>query len=209
MKNILKSALLTLAFSFGSTHAAVNTYTTESSFLSALIGPAITGVFDPIPDSPYYDVFSSVTKAGVTFTGNGTLYIFDPVSQGAYSAPFLSAQAGSPDNTMTAVHAGTTAIGFLYGDYITSGAALTATLSTGDVVVLPVANGTLKFVGFTSATPITSVLFTQSSINTMSFDVTKVYTGTALPVPEPSAYAMFGAGLALFGMIGRRRSRKQ
>lgn len=216
MKTALKLCLVAAALVAKTSFAAITVYGDETSFGLAVSG-ITEGTFSEVGGFGY-DLPTSVSTAGVTFSAlSGTLYIYDPIAQPAYApSTFISVQDGAPStaNVLKAMHAGTTAIGFSYGDYVNnSGSTLSVTITTTSGVEPAITSVALpglplKFVGFTSTSAIKSVVFTQTSTNAAGFDVTRVLVGTALPVPEPSTYAMFGAGLALLGMIGRRRSRK-
>ena len=59
---------------------------------------------------------------------------------------------------------------------------------------------------FASATPITSVVISNGSFDDW-VGVDNITFNTAVSaVPEPSTYAMFGLGLGLLGLIGRKRA---
>ena len=216
-KSAAKALLVGLALAATASHAAgVSTFFNPTSFSSGItydfnqfnpgVGGEISYLGNPV----------TVTGSGVSLQANESKvfgkstvgYLSDVV----YSAKTADTEA-SPNAITATISASVKAIGFYLGSYNHPGTSYSAVVTSGSIdysfsgLSLPVPTNTFGFVGFSSDLNITKVVFTQPSpLNAL--DVQK-FTTSVTPVPEPSAYAMFGAGLALFGMIGRRRSRKQ
>ena len=191
------------------------------------LGSGTSKPFDPLLSSGFPITFSPpasgqellVFDKQFGFHGGVETYVYGVAGTGI-GPTFLSAQSSSATQSLIANVGSQTVMGFYYGSYQNEPNSVVVTLSDGSSFSLDNApNSTanqnaptdlLKFVGFVSSNPISTVTFSQTSSNAPSvFDLTRIVIGVAAPVPEPSAYAMFGAGLALFGMIGRRRSRRQ
>ena len=217
-KSTIKALLAGLALAATASHAAgVSTFFAPSSFVSGT-----TYVFDQFDpgfglENSYLGNPVSVTGSGVSLQANESK-VFGLSSVGYLSDIVYSAKTADTDaspNAITAIISGDVkAIGFYLGSYNYPGTPYSAVVTSDSIdysfsgLSVPVSTNTFGFVGFSSTSAITKIVFTQPSPNN-ALDVQKFTIGSVTPVPEPSIYAMFGAGLALFGMIGRRRSRKQ
>jgi len=153
----------------------------------------------------------------LTITSSSTSQVYVGGYSGGFAQNYyLSRDFNGSQTFITFAGTGVSAIGFVYGSTEFPGSAFSVTafgdsnfnnpLSTVNFTIGATSLQT-GFVGFASNSQIKSVLF-KNEDGATHFNLLQVSVGNALPVPEPSAYAMFGAGLALFGMIGRRRSRK-
>jgi len=210
-----------------SANAAVPPYTTEASFNANAtavdvrnfegIAAADPGylIINTLPfelsgPGPLVSISSNASASNVIVYTGGQVGGFDQAS-------FVSQRLGSPNEiTVSVAGSGATALGFMYGSPSSAGVSFSITVlgSAGPTsplfhltdLALPASTFTPAFIGFASDAPITSVIFSANDV--FQLGLLQVSVGTALPVPEPSTYAMFGAGLALFGMIGRRRSRR-
>jgi len=222
-KSAAKALLVGLALAATASHAAgVSTFFNPTSFSSGItydfnqfnpgVGEEISYLGNPV----------TVTGSGVSLQANESKvfgkstvgYLSDVV----YSAKTADVESSSNTITATISAAGVRAIGFYLGSYNYPGTTFSAVVTSNSVdysfdgvalpaMTLPAAANTFGFVGFSSDSDIAKIVFTQPYPKN-ALDVQK-FTTSVTPVPEPSAYAMFGTGLALFGMIGRRRSRKQ
>jgi hypothetical protein len=214
----LLAAILTVMglASCNQAHASIIVYTDRASFTAAT--SSLTTIdFNGIAPANSYNAYGTgpLTLSGVTFTGNGSMYIIDPGYYGfSYGGGgFLNSDYNPPNTVMAAsLPSGTTAFGTDYGGLFSGGSTtFVITLSTGDTVTATttksVQGGSLDFVGITSTTAITSVSLAMpdspyyNAIDNFSF-------GTAAPVPEPGSLTLLGVGA--FGLIGYswRRKRK-
>lgn len=229
-KLIASIAALLLASATMSAHGAVQTFTSEATFNTNATGvevrnfegiaaadPGFFIVNDrplPLPSlgsGPNVFVDSNANASNVLVLTGG--------QDGGFGQAFFVSQNFGPTNeiTISVVNPGATALGFMYGSTAAIDSPFSVTvIDSGGLqnpllqltnLQLPAAILTPAFIGFTSSAPITSVIFSANDVSHLN--LLQVSVGSALPVPEPSTYAMFGAGLALFGMIGRRRSRKR
>jgi len=213
----LKMLLAGLAFAATASHAAVTPF-----FNPANIVAGTEYVFNQY--DPGYGLETSFLGFPVTVTGSGVSFkageskVFGLSTVGYMADIVYSAKTDDPStspNALTATISGAVkTIGFYLGSYNDSGTPFSAVVTAGGSdysfsagLALPAAPNTFGFVGFTSPTAITKVVFTQPAPYN-ALDVQKFTTSNVAAVPEPSAYAMFGAGLALFGMIGLRRRRR-
>jgi len=192
--------------------ASTTEYTDPLSF-GAAAGPLNTYNFEGIAPSGFFvqqDVTLGDATIGATFTaGSGSLdYVVDANAGIAnYGASFFTGQSTdlsqyASEVVCTLSGAGTTAIGFTYGDFYQTdaGIGITASLSTGDAFLLnaPLNTGVdTGFVGFVSDTPITSVSFVDAG---SGFDVINFTS-----VPEPGTLALMTTGLLGVALLGRRR----
>ncbi len=213
----LKLLVAGLACAATVSHAAVTTFSNPANVVAGTeynfnqydpgIGLEVSLLGAPVP----------ITGSGVSFMadeskvfGLSTVgYLADIV----YSAKTADLQTSL--NALTATISGDVkTIGFYLGSYNHPGAPYSAVVTAGGTdysfsagLALPATHLAFGFVGFTSPMAITKVIFTQPDPYN-ALDVQKFSTSSVVAVPEPSAYAMFGAGLALFGMIGLRRRRR-
>jgi hypothetical protein len=65
-------------------------------------------------------------------------------------------------------------------------------------------SGPSSFLGFVSSTGLASVVLTTDGTTNLWVTANNLTLGV-LPVPEPSTYGMFAAGIALLGYVARRR----
>lgn len=229
-KLIASIAALLLATAAMSAHGAVQTFTSESTFNTNATGVEVRNfegiaTADPgfviVNDRPL--LLPSLGSAPNIFVDSNAsannVLVLTGGQDGGFSQAFFVSQNFGPINeiTMSVANPGATALGFIYGStaaldspfsitVIGSGGAQNPLLQLTNLQ-LPATVLTPAFIGFTSSAPITSIIFSANDVSHLN--LLQVSVGTALLVPEASTYAMFGAGLALFGMIGRRRSRKQ
>jgi hypothetical protein len=198
----------------GAVQGAVIEYTDRAAWLAA--AGAVTNLdFEGIaPAGGRTDFNGPVTFSGVQFTapfigGSG-------VAESAVSAGLDYVNAwGSGDKLQAsfgvefdiALPNGVTAVGsdimitstFFFG---TNGS-YTAILSTGDTFTNIFSSGppTRSFVGFISTEPITSITL----ISNPSLAMLDNFAFTAVSVPEPGTFGLFGAGLLGAFLLARRR----
>jgi len=204
-----------LAATGGAASAAVTVYTSQGAFDAAAPGERTFGfnaggatTFLPIPFSLNGLSFSSNLTPGEPGNGGGPALALVPVSDTpTYGVDFLTFQ-----NTLVGIQAeidslGTSAIGFTYGSYVYNSPSDATVWVNGVDVATVTPLTTAAFIGFTSTSPITSVVFnypgaSDGSTGGYAFDLTSVST-----VPEPSTWAMMGLGFGGLAFAGYRRSK--
>ena len=213
---LILAALAMLLGGVGQTQADVVLYTSESAFDAATTG-LTTVDFNGIASSDSFVSYGTgpLSLSGVSFTGNGSMFVIDPGFYGySYSnGGFLTSDYSSPDIiTATLPGGGFTAVGTDFGSLFSGGATFTITLSTGDTFTVSTSGsiefGTLGFVGFTSSTPITSITFSMP--DTPNYNALDNFQfGTAVAVPEPTSVVVFGMATLAGAVYCGWRRRKQ
>jgi hypothetical protein len=208
--------LLVLSCASGEGSAAITEYTDPTAYGAATSNQTIFN-FDGVT-APGTVSFGPVSFGDLSFDGSGSNIpiVFgggSPFYGGSAFFSSLSPSPGFDPAQVLCTLAGSTAIGFIYGDFAdfagAGGAPITVTLSTGDTFTLntPLNPGLdTGFVGFVSDTPITSVTF--SNDDGLSFDLLQVDTasGSAVGAPEPAPMALMAIGLLSLAVLGRRRT---
>jgi hypothetical protein len=198
-----------LASAADTASATVTEYTDQTAFNTA-ISNSTTFTFDGLT-APGTVSFGPVTFGGLVFSGDDSSsfpYVVGSGSPYYGGSAFFTSLSSTPGiDEMLCYSLGSTAIGFIYGDFVDGGGQpLTVTLSTGDSFLLstPANPGSdTGFVGFVSNTPITSVTFSD---NGQGFDLLQVDESPARGVPEPAPFELLAAGLLSLVVLGRRRA---
>ena len=208
--------LLVLSFASGEGAAAITEYTDPTAYGAATSGQTIFN-FDGFAP-PGSVGLGPVSFGDLSFDGSGSnlplvIGSGSPFYGGSAFFTSLSPAPGFDPAQVLCTLAGSTAIGFVYGDFGDEGdLPITVTLSTGDSFTLntPLNPGLdTGFVGFVSDTPITSVTF--SNDDGFAFDLVQVETasGSAVGAPEPAPMALWAPALLLLGVFSRRRTAAQ
>src|SRR5215469_7944892 len=128
--------IVVLAFAAGEASAAVTEYTDPTAY-NAATSNSTTFTFDSVAP-PGTEQFGDVKFGGLTFGGDGSDYPFvfgsgTPLYGGAAFFTSLSSTPGIDAAEVLCTSLGSTAIGFIYGDFADGGGQpFTVTLSTGD-----------------------------------------------------------------------------
>lgn len=190
--------------------AATTFYTNPASFAAATSG-LVTYNFQGIAPPNYFALAPSFTVGGVTFDNYGNDFIIPASLFGVYGGvDFYSGQV-RPNTTITLP--GVTAFSLNYGSYSNAnpGTPISFTLNDGSVFStnLPGVEATLTFLGFTSTTPITSILvYNDVAVPSPVFDVVNFQVGQlGNAVPEPASWAMLIMGFGLTGAVLRKQRR--
>jgi hypothetical protein len=207
-------------------HAGVTVYSDRATFLAATSGLSKTTIdFNGIAPADgffYADTGSlSFPVPGVTFTGNGAMYVFD---QGFYPGSYQgggylsSDYAPSGINVVTATLPGrVTAVGADFGGLFDGGTTTFAvTLSTGDPVspdpatIQSIPGGSLAFFGVVSTSDIASITFGMPDADYYNAIDNFTFGSPAAPptTPEPSTILVW-SGLGALGLVMVWRKRKQ
>jgi hypothetical protein len=215
-KVTLGLAALTMIASAASASAAVVTYTDFSAFQSAA-GSLTTDSFDTAPWAPVGTKAQGLSNLGVSWTAGNSLFTTNGSRSGSFAITSLDpGVVGDEWDTLTAVlPTHVTAV----GGWITSfGQVHTTELLAfdaldnllGSVSLGTTGNGVFRFMGLTTDTDIAKVLFRSTNVTNpigddFNLDDFSFGAGVAsIPVPEPAAMTLFGAG-ALAALMGRRR----
>lgn len=203
----LKALALVAFIAAGPASATVMVYTSQADFDAAASTATTFGFdagqsiaaggspnFQPNPVSFHGLSFkSNVTPADTVTGGQPEVILISAADTPTYGQDFLSYQNEKVGILSEIDSAGTSAIGFSYGDYVFAGPS-TITLSTGDSFVITPSN-TPAFIGFTSTAPITSVMIDSPG----GYDFDLISVSTVAAVPEPAMWALMLVG---FGGIG-------
>jgi len=203
--------ILAFASVAGEASATVTEYTDQSAYNAAISNSTIFN-FDDVT-GPGTVIPGGVTFGDLSLTGSDSNFSFvvgsgAPLYGGTAFFASLSSAPGVDAADVLCTSAGSTALGFLYGDFADGGGLpFTITLSTGDSFQLstpPIPGSDTGFVGFVSNTPITSVTFSDDG---QGFDLLQVDNSPAGAVgaPEPGPFALLATGLLYLAVLPRRR----
>jgi len=205
---------IVLAFAAAEASATVTEYTDQTAY-SAATSNSTSFAFDGLTP-PLTVSLGDVTVGDLSFTGSSFNFPIvvgsgTPFYGGSAFLTSLSATPGIDAAEVLCTLSGSTAIGFIYGDFADDGGLpFRVTLSTGDSFELstPASPGSdTGFVGFVSDTPITSVTFSDDG---QAFDLLQVDKSSARTagVPEPAPLALLATGLLSLAVLARRRTVK-
>lgn len=201
-----------------SASATVVSFTNPAAFVAAVTG-ATDHDFQGVALPSIGFVFGNQTVDGVSFASNGNPFVIGPGFTNNYGVQFFAGQdsitnqANNPANKVSVSLAGSTAIGFFYGSYLSQNEPYSAVLNTGDVFNLATPGNApdVNFIGFVSdAAALNHIDFTSlAGLNTLdangnaitsfgfTFDITHFILADAKTnnVPEPNSLALIALGL--------------
>jgi hypothetical protein len=207
-------AIIAFAFAGSNASATVTEYTDPTAYDAATSNSTIF-TFDGLTP-PGSVSLGGVTIGDLSVTGSSfnTSFVVGSDATLYGGTPFFTGFSPTPGIDAAEVLctlSGSTALGFIYGDFEDAGGSpFTVTLSTGDsfALITPTNPGfDTGFVGFVSNTPITSVTFSD---NGLGFDLLQVDKSSprAAGVPEPSPLALMAIGLLSLALVTRPRTVK-
>ena len=182
--------------------AQLVTYNNQAAYQAASTANTTYAFSGPAPGNGS-NVGPSFTDGPLTFAAFG-LYLDN---DGAYGNGVTNLDALYSAVTVTSNEA--TALSFTVGTYY--GAQTVAINVNGAFATDVVETGgrpNTMFVGFTDTVPITSLTFANASYPGEEIDFTQFQAGKAIvsTVPEPSTWALLGAGIIALGAALHRRS---
>ena len=202
-KGMLLALASTATLAATAASAQVTQYTTQAAFTAASGATTLRDfnnfqagtVVSPATTIPGV----SVTTTGDAFIGSGT---------GGFNVNGSNYLDINLDPGETFTFTFSTAIRSFAADFfsLNNGIPLRTSVTVGGQTFSPIAS---DFLGYTSATPFTSVIFSVAATagTNDEFGLDNLRVGTALaPVPEPAAWAMMIAGFAVAGFAMRRRT---
>jgi len=208
-------ALFAVGIHVSAANAAVITFNSLASWQSAVV-VVNTTTFEENASGNFTFHGSSATFGGATFTVDaGSIFTIDPALFNGCpgyceigTGDVLSAQGGA--NLLTISGGGVTALAFDWMTWDT--AALSVTLSTGDVIPLAATEFVPGFLGITSTIPITSLTINVPQglgvLNLDNFAVGRIPTTTTTTsgtVPEPGSLLLILSGLMVLGVSRHRQ----
>ena len=199
----------------GVAQAALTVYTTQASFMAAVIN-AGTDDFSGLAAGDLGGSISRNTLTNVyTYDASAPLHVF-----GIVGPPnWLSVADAADTLTVGNFGGGVKAVGGTFFNTDTSGAFFAGNLTvTGSDGGTPVSSilitgaTTGSFVGFVSTGLMSSLTLVADNslkgVPDFSYPtVGNLVLASAMPIPEPETYAMMLAGLGLVGFLARRRRR--
>jgi hypothetical protein len=208
MKPLLVAAMLAAA---GSAHSAINVFTSEASFLAAVVNAATDTFNDLTPGMAYagplnrsagaYSYSASTTPNSPTLYGAGSAG--DAWLSSDAAADFILFDNFSPNVTAIGAYVFGSDIG---GQFLQKGVIAVRVSNGVDTdVEFKFQAGTTNYFGFVSDAPILS--FEVKSFygqRTVVWPTVNDLT-MAAAIPEPETYALMLAGLAAVGFMARRR----
>lgn len=211
MKSILLAGLLT--FTANTVFAASTVYSDFDSWSDDVTGLITTDTYNS------YDFTGNgnnavlygggMTLGGITYSVDSDSVIFGVNKNLNYDAAYhksnyIEWESGVGASTLTVTLASyTNAIGFNFGQFYGVANQFTVTLGNGDAFTAS-GNEVYSFFGAISTTAFKT--FTISGQPYPTLDNLSVGPMALAPVPEPETYGLMLAGLALMGLVARRKS---
>jgi hypothetical protein len=205
-------AAATMMVSAGVAQASITVYTTESSFMSAVVNAATDTFDDLLPATGYTGPLSrSAGSYGYTASAGPT----SPILYGAGSSgdAWLSTNNATDTITFDGFSSNIYAAGAFFfnsdiaGSFLQRGAVVvTATDTSGTETKFKIFATTSNYFGFVSDTALTSLTVRAVGKNATVWPTVNDLT-LAAAVPEPETYMMMLGGLAALGFMARRRRR--
>ena len=224
LRAAMRLFVVAIAVASASAQAVVNSFSDYATFQSATSGL--------LPSYNFVEFGSAFTSfagnpvipngSGVSFTSDDSSTArrgeyasgIDPTEAIIYSGLTSAVSLTNLSTVTVALQTSATAIGFYFGSYSYFGTPLEVNVTSNNVVTtfssVTLPDNTnpyvFNFIGFTSPSAITQVVFTQPNPNN-GLNIHTFSVGSIAAIPEPSIPALFVIGLALIGTIVRRKSR--
>jgi hypothetical protein len=194
-----------LVLGAGAAHADITTYTSQAAFLAAVSNPGVD-FYDDLAVERYGPLLDR-NAGGYTYTASTTPASF-LFGAGSDADKWLTTDKLTDPITFSNFSSGVNALGGnffgsdAFGNY-SPDATVVLTASDGSAVSYRLAGATTEsFLGFVSTAPLLSVTLRNDGGSAWP---TANNLTLAAPVPEPGAWAMLVAGIALLGTAGRGR----
>lgn len=210
MRNTFAAAAAIIAFAAAGTASADTIYTTRAAFDGATSGQSIAD-FDGVAGAGSFASYGNgpYVESGMTFTGNGSMFVIDPGYYGSSYAGggFLTSDYANP-NVVTISFAASNAFGFDFGGLLGGPVQFSLAFSNGANAVTQVSlnsigtTNALDFFGIVTDTAFTSVSISMNDAPAYNA-LDNVTIGGA--VPEPATWALMIGGFGLAGSALRRR----
>lgn len=211
MHKSIATAVAVIALSAAGAAAADTVYTSRAAFDAATSGQS-TAAFDGVAAADSFVAYGAgpYVESGMTFTGNGDMFVIDPGYYGSSYAGggFLTSDYAQP-NVVTINFAASNAFALDFGPLLDGLTQFTLAFSNGSTVFTQLAVGgivgtnSLEFYGIVTDTAFTSVSITMNDAPYYNaLDNVTIGVGA---VPEPATWALMIGGFGLAGSALRRR----
>ena len=200
-----------------SASAQVTTYTSRSAF-SAAAGPLTTQTFNSYTTDTSFRT-TPLTFPGFTLAGAGAgqlseNFIDVPPLQFAIfnvdGTPIVNAFTSSASSVIFTFLAPITAFGADFASF-QDGIVRSSIVINGQTIIPDVAgaenSNTVRFLGYTSSTPFTTVTFNGTVGDGFGIDNVSFSSAVTAAVPEPGTWALMLTGFGAVGFTMRRRQK--
>jgi hypothetical protein len=199
LSTLLQSAVMAGLFVAGGAHAALIAFTDRAAFNAATTAQLVEGYTAPFGS---YTEISNSTYNGIGYSID--TFMVDP----AYSPGLYQWNTGAVlliDSPGTLTFAPVNAFGADFGTILAQARSITVTINGVTSVITTSLRPELRFYGWVSTDPITSIQLSTTSDYMILDNVTRAALAPT-PVPEPESLALLGLGMLALALARRRRS---